>query len=57
MQEEKPNQREKIILRDERIRRLLPEDLPASKREDYIIEALEYYGEFIVRQYKVDMKY
>ena len=44
MQEEKPNQREKIILRDERVRRLLPKDLPHSKREEYIIEALMLYA-------------
>ena len=43
MQEEKPNQREKIILRDERVRRLLPKDLPVSKREEYIIAALAHY--------------
>ena len=44
MQEEKPNQREKIILRDERVRRLLPKDLPHSKREEYIIKALMLYA-------------
>ena len=49
MQEKKPNQREKIVLRNERIRRLLPKDLPCSKREEYIIEALTllYYSKRI----------
>jgi len=51
MQEEKPNQREKIILRDERVRRLLPKDLPYSKREEYIIAALEYYAKVRTIQY------
>ena len=43
MQEEKPNQKEKIILRDDRVRALLPDNMPAAKREDYIIKALEHY--------------
>lgn len=50
MQEEKPNQREKIILRDDRTRKLLPKDLSPSKREEYIIAALEYYAKFRARQ-------
>lgn len=50
MQEEKPNQREKIILRDERVRQLLPKDLPVSKREEYIIVALEYYTKVRARE-------
>lgn len=40
MQEEKPNQREKVILRDERTIKLLPRDLPVSEREEYILKAL-----------------
>ena len=43
MQEEKPNQKEKIILRDDRTRNLLPKNLPVSQREEYIIKALEHY--------------
>lgn len=50
MQEEKPNQREKIILRDDRTRKLLPKDLSPSKREEYIIAALEHYAKFRARQ-------
>ncbi|MGF7002538.1 ParB family chromosome partitioning protein [Lachnospiraceae bacterium PFB1-21] len=44
MSEEKPNQKEKLILRDERITKLLPPSLTASKREEYIIQALEHYA-------------
>lgn len=50
MQEEKPNQREKIILRDDRTRNLLPKNLPVSQREEYIIKALEYYGRYLKKQ-------
>lgn len=44
MLEEKPNQKERIVLRGDRFSRLFPPDLPVSKREDYIAAAMEYYG-------------
>ena len=56
MQEEKPNQREKIILRDDRTRKLIPKDLPPSKREEYIIAALEFYGRHRAKQRERDME-
>ena len=46
MQEEKPNQKEKLVIRDSRVQKLLPKNLPVSKREEYIIRALEYYGKY-----------
>ena len=54
MQEEKPNQKEKIILRDDRTRSLIPKDLPVNKREDYIIKALEHYGRYLKKQRDMD---
>ena len=54
MQEEKPNQKEKIILRDDRTRSLIPKDLPVNKREDYIIKALEHYGRYLKKQSDMD---
>ena len=56
MQEEKPNQKEKIILRDDRTRNLLPKDLPVNKREDYIIKALEHYGRYLKKQREQDFE-
>ena len=50
MMEEKPNQKEKIILRGERFSRLFPPDLPMSKREDYVAAAMEHYARFRERQ-------
>ena len=50
MQEEKPNQKEKIILRADRTRNLLPKNLPVSQREEYIIKALEHYGRYLKKQ-------
>lgn len=48
--EEKPNQKERIVLSGERFKRLFPPDLPASKREDYIAAAMEYYAKHRHRQ-------
>ncbi len=50
MLEEKPNQKERIVLRGDRFSRLFPPDLPISKREDYIAAAMEYYGRHRDRQ-------
>ena len=52
MQEEKPNQKEKLVLRDKRVQSLFPKDLPYSKREKYIIRAMEHYAKFKERQRK-----
>lgn len=50
MTEEKPNQKEKIVLRGERFKDLFPKDLPLSKREDYVAAAMEHYARHIERQ-------
>ena len=50
MMEEKPNQKERIVLRGERFARVFPPDLPLSKREDYVAAAMEYYARFRERQ-------
>lgn len=41
--EEKPNQKEKISFKAERLRPYIPSSVPLEKTEDYIIKALEYY--------------
>lgn len=50
MSEQKPNQKERIVLKGERFNRLFPPDLPASKREDYVAAAMEYYARHRQRQ-------
>lgn len=50
MMEQKPNQKERIILRGDRFNRLFPPDLPISKREDYVAAAMEHYARFRERQ-------
>lgn len=43
MNEEKPNQRERISLRYDMARKYIPQDVPYNKTGDYIMEALEFY--------------
>ena len=43
MCEQKPNQRERMVFNGERMRKLLPRDLPMNKTEDYICEAITFY--------------
>ena len=50
MSEQKPNQKERLVLRDERVKKLIPKSVPLAKREDYIIKALEYYGKYRARK-------
>lgn len=47
MSEQKPNQREKIVLRGERVRQLIPKTIPLNQTEDYVCKALEHYGRFL----------
>ena len=50
LMEQKPNQKERIVLRGERFSRLFPPDLPVSKREDYVAAAMEHYARFREKQ-------
>ena len=43
MQEEKPNQKERIVLNSEKVFPLLPKNLQRNQREAYILEALKTY--------------
>lgn len=56
MQEEKPNQKEKIVLKSDRVKKLLPKDLPYNEREGYIIKALEFYGKHRSHQDRSDAR-
>ena len=48
--EEKPNQKENISFKAERLRPYIPSTVPLEKTEDYIIKALEYYQRARERQ-------
>ena len=54
MIEEKPNQKERIVLRGDRFNSLFPPDVPISKREDYVAAAMEFYGRHRQRQRERD---
>lgn len=50
MSEEKPNQREKYVIKAETLKRYIPDNIPYSKTEDYIIKALDFYQRHLNRQ-------
>lgn len=47
MSEDKPNQKEKIVLRGERVRQLIPKNIPLNQTEDFVCKALEHYTRFL----------
>ena len=47
MSEEKPNQREKIVLRGDRVRELIPKSVPLNQTEEFVCKALEHYNKFL----------
>ena len=47
MSEEKPNQKEKIVLRGDRVRQLIPKNIPVSQTVDFVCKALEHYNKFL----------
>ena len=50
MSEEKPNQKERIILRGEKIRKLIPKAVPIEQTEDFICKAVEHYNKFLSKK-------
>ena len=56
MSEEKPNQREKIILRGDKVRSLIPKSVPLNQTEEYVCKALEHYASFLRRRAERDSR-
>ena len=56
MSEEKPNQREKIVLRGDKVRGLIPKNIPVSQTEDYVVKALEHYSRFLRQRAERDSR-
>ena len=46
MCEEKPNQKERIVLSSDRVRKLIPKSVTLEKTEDYVCRALEHYAKY-----------
>ena len=49
MEEEKPNQKEKPVFRDERITKLIPKTVPRGQETDFVVKALEFYNRHLQR--------
>lgn len=47
MSEQKPNQKERFVLRGERIRELIPKSVPLNQTEEYVCKALEHYQKYL----------
>ena len=56
MSEEKPNQREKIVLRGDRVRQLIPKNIPISQTEDFVCKALEHYNKYLRQRAERDSR-
>lgn len=50
MCEQKPNQKEKYVLKAEKLKPYLPQNITPQQTEDYILKALEYYHRYRQRQ-------
>lgn len=50
MMEEKPNQKDRLIIKGDKLKRYLPGELPEKEREEYIFKALEYYDRYLKRK-------
>lgn len=50
MAQEKPNQKEKISFRTDKLRKYIPNNISYEKTEDYVMKALEYYHRYMERQ-------
>lgn len=47
MQEEKPNQKEKIVIPNKTVEKYIPQSVAPEKRQDYVCKALEHYNKFL----------
>lgn len=56
MSEQKPNQREKIVLRGDRVRQLIPKNVPLGQTEDFVCKALEHYNNFLRKRAERDTR-
>ena len=56
MTEQKPNQRERFIIRGDRVRSLIPKSVPLDQTEEYIVKALKYYADFMRKRTERDSR-
>ena len=56
MSEQKPNQRERIVLSGDRVRQLIPKSVSISQTEEYICKALEHYAAYLRKRAERDSR-
>ena len=56
LSEEKPNQIPKMKFNADRIRNVLPKNIEEKKIEDYVVNAIEFYGRHLQRQKSMDAR-
>lgn len=56
MSEQKPNQRERIVLSGDRVRQLIPKSVSISQTEEYICKALEHYASYLRKRAERDAR-
>ena len=56
LSQEKANQIPKIKFNESRIRNVLPKNIEDKKIEDYVVNALDYYGKYLQRQKSMDAR-
>lgn len=56
MTEQKPNQRERFIIRGDRVRSLIPKSVPLDQTEEYIVKVLKYYADFMRKRTERDSR-
>ncbi len=56
LSEEKPNQIPKMKFNADRIRNVLPKNIEEKKIEDYVVNAIEFYGKHLQRQKSMDAR-
>ena len=50
LNQEKPNQVQKIKFNERKIKSVLPKNIERDKIEDYVVKSIEYYTKYLNRQ-------
>ena len=56
MSEQKPNQRERIVLSGDNVRQYIPKNIPLNQTEDYVCKALEHYASYLRKRAERDAR-
>jgi len=56
MSEQKPNQRERIVLSGDKVRQYIPKNIPLNQTEDYVCKALEHYAAYLRKRAERDAR-